>query len=675
LLYVLTNNNGSATADVAELQAGTRRPEPLVLRARAGECIQVTLTNTLANDGTDWPDHLGDAEFPRIFGRTETGGLNADSFRPSRHVSMHATVLTSNVRTSDGTNVGINRAGGVLQTVPPQGSYTYTWYAGNYEFKAEDGYPDIKRLVHQPIPFGAVNLSSTADTLKQVPQGLVGMLIVEPEDASWTVDPDGENTRTVAQVMYDYNVETENFAANFKEMVVVYQDGLNLLYGPDNIPNCHICDDSYDRGEQAWNYRSDPFWARLGDNLKDANGAVVTNPLAFVGDAGISTWDTFDSVYPQDFFLESWRRIEVPRFTAVPGENIRFRLGHPGGLARQHSFTVGGHYYQDHGIRDFGSPGTSLLAPGKSTTGALHGGAKDGLWIMRTGAQYHWAGGIWGQLVVGPPPPGTLTVAITSPINNSTVSTATIEVSGTVNTDANSVTVNGVPATVGGGLFSVTMTLSEGGNTLTAVATRASDSSTASDSVSVTYDVTAPPPPALAVSITSPADGAWLNTSTVNVTGNVSDNTATVDVNGDPATVVGGQFSATVTLSNNISTTITAVATRASDSSTASDSVSVTKDTVPPAPVIMSPADGTTVTSNRIDVSGTLDASDVVSLVVGGVQASVDNAAKTFIARNVSLSSGANVLTAVATDRAGNSGASTSITVTYTAPCKGKGCK
>jgi hypothetical protein len=453
LFYVLTaespapNAPAAATTDIADLQAGTKRPEPLVLRARAGECIKVTLTNQLADDGSDWPDHPGDAEFPRIFGRTETGGLNADSFRPSKQVSIHATVVTTNVNDSVGANVGFNQAVGPLQTAGPQQTVNYTWYAGNYEVAAVVGYPNIKTIQHQPIPFGAVNLSSAADLLKQVPQGLVGMLVLEPEDADWIVDPYGKNTRTVAEVTHNGG------AGMFEEFVVVYQDGLNLLYGPgnapggatQNIPNCHICDDSYDRGEQAWNYLSDPFWARLGSNLIDpGTGLPATNPLGCVGEGGAAPCDTLDSVYPKDFFLSSWKPIEVPKFDASPGQDVQIRVGNPGGLARQDSFTVGGHNYLDYGLPGFGTHGTSLSAPGKSFTADLVGGAREGLWIVRPGPQYKWSHGMWAQLNVAdaPPPTPPLSVSISSPANGSFLNATTVPVSGNVSDNTATVDVN-----------------------------------------------------------------------------------------------------------------------------------------------------------------------------------------------------------------------------------------
>ena len=83
---------------------------------------------------------------------------------------------------------------------------------------------------------------------------------------------------------------------------------------------------------------------------------------------------------------------------------------------------------------------------------------------------------------------------------------------------------------------------------------------------------------------------AFAGTRTVTVTGTVDDASATVKVNGTTATVSGGNFSASVTL-NEGSNTITATATDAAGN-TASVSVRVSLDTVPPVIKISAPTDG-----------------------------------------------------------------------------------
>lgn len=380
LLFVHTQDRLDIKNEILNLGLEPRRVEPLVMRANAGQCIKVTLTNNLP---VNVPDHSGDAEFPKIFG-DNSNGLNADAFRPSNQVSLHPQKVETDVHDSDGLNTGLNTVGIGSQTIGPGGTKVYTWYAGRIEMQESALSPRIRFMQGIPEAYGAVNLKSGGDIIKQVPQGLVGMLVVEPEGANYA-----DRAGTSADITF------ADSSQNFREFALVYQDGLNLLHGPDNIFNCHICDDSYDLGEQGFNYRSDMFWARLGLGSQGHVGE----------EGGFSSADTQGEIYPKDFFFDTYKTVEAPKFTATAGENVRFRVGHPGGLARQHSFIVNGHSYLDHGMADFGSHGSSLVAPGVSLTADLHhGGAKEGMWLFRTGPNFLWAGGNWGQFIVNPAP-------------------------------------------------------------------------------------------------------------------------------------------------------------------------------------------------------------------------------------------------------------------------------
>lgn len=83
---------------------------------------------------------------------------------------------------------------------------------------------------------------------------------------------------------------------------------------------------------------------------------------------------------------------------------------------------------------------------------------------------------------------------------------------------------------------------------------------------------------------------AWAGTRTVTVTGTVDDPSASVTINGAAATLAGGNFSASVTVSEGANT-ITASATDPAGNS-ASATVRVSLDTVPPVIVINFPTDG-----------------------------------------------------------------------------------
>lgn len=112
--------------------------EPLVLRAAAGDCINITLENRLP---LVMPDLTQTASVMGMVKRDCNGGEGSTTFsnnlmRPSSHVGLHAQLLTYDITKSDGTNVGTNP----IQTVPPRagstGAYptrSYQYYAGHLE--------------------------------------------------------------------------------------------------------------------------------------------------------------------------------------------------------------------------------------------------------------------------------------------------------------------------------------------------------------------------------------------------------------------------------------------------------------------------------------------------------------------------------------------------------------
>ena len=92
--------------------------EPLVLRAAAGDCINITLENRLP---IVMPDLTQTAVMQGMVKRDRNNGLGATTFsnnlmRPSSHVGLHAQLLAYDITKSDGTNVGANP----IQTVPPR---------------------------------------------------------------------------------------------------------------------------------------------------------------------------------------------------------------------------------------------------------------------------------------------------------------------------------------------------------------------------------------------------------------------------------------------------------------------------------------------------------------------------------------------------------------------------
>ena len=330
---VLVDGTGKPTG----LKAGTPI-EPLVLRAAAGDCIKVTLTNNLPAVVTELP---GFNALPPIVHKDEnvngTGGIvtfNANDLRPSSLVGLNPQLLGYNNRLSGGLPVGGTDPG----LVAPGGSKTYVWYAGDI-VETKVSTTGIQ-LVARPVEYGGINLMPS-DRITGSSNGLVGALVVEPPGATWTTDP---GTRMAATVTWA--------GGSFRDFVSVIQDDVNLRYsgscgGPSALLQCAVPDiasengfpeDAEDSGQKAINYGADPLWYRLGLSPE--------TPLTG-GHVGATVLDTLDAyrVYSNELVGGD---PEVPVFTVNttdPAE-VRFRLLQPGGHGRDHVWSIDGHVWQ-----------------------------------------------------------------------------------------------------------------------------------------------------------------------------------------------------------------------------------------------------------------------------------------------------------------------------------------
>ncbi|HEX6098539.1 MAG TPA: Ig-like domain-containing protein [Thermoanaerobaculia bacterium] len=244
-------------------------------------------------------------------------------------------------------------------------------------------------------------------------------------------------------------------------------------------------------------------------------------------------------------------------------------------------------------------------------------------------------------------------ITILSPQEGATVSGLQVTVTGQVLDTLSgvaSVSCNGAQTPVANGQFTCTVTVVAGENVLSFAATDAAGNG---GSASRTIHVSAAP----LVRITEPANFAFVNISPITVRGTVSDRSATVTVGGITTPLANGTFSVQVPLvegNNNV----TAVALSATGEAGVG-SVQVTLDTTPPHVAIYAPADGAVTTDDRLTISGLVN--DIVvgtvndqqaQVTVNGVAASVAN--RSFVAANVPLSPGENLIRATARDRVGN---------------------
>ena len=179
----------------------------------------------------------------------------------------------------------------------------------------------------------------------------------------------------------------------------------------------------------------------------------------------------------------------------------------------------------------------------------------------------------------------------------------------------------------------------------------------------VSYEVQAP-------AITSPADGLVTSEPTTTVEGTASP-TTTVELqnNGEEAgsAEVGadGTFSIPVELEEG-SNELVAVSTLNGGETGESEAVTVTLDTEAPALTIDNPVDGDKTNRETVTVEGTVEDANLEAVTVNGQQATVTDGS---YSKRILLDEGANEITVIARDAAGNEVSETvTLTAKFTAP-------
>ena len=378
-----------ASGNPLGLQAGVP-VEPLVIRAAAGDCIQVTLRNKLPSTPFDLD---GWNTLPFII-----DGFNANDVKPSNYVGLHPQMLYYDVSRYDGTNVGANNS----QVVAPGGTTTYQWYAGDVRVNP-DG-----TVTPTPIEFGATNLIS-ADRIEHPGKGAFGALIIEPQGSTWTYDT---NFRTAATVTTP--------TGTFREFTLMYQTDVNLrtestltrrcATGNTNsgfvaghgtpIENEGCVDDAEDTGAKAVNYRTEPLWKRMG--FEPGRNQSTTDDF--------TTWS--DVLHNSKVGGDP----RTPVYTVTRGQAVRLRLLQSGGHERNGVFALNGHVWD---VQPFVNSSTQLgqnsfslwtgtrfgIGPTDHHNLLLRFGAGGkfsvpGDYLFRDHAAVNFGGGIWGLLRV-----------------------------------------------------------------------------------------------------------------------------------------------------------------------------------------------------------------------------------------------------------------------------------
>lgn len=311
--------------------------EPLVLRAAAGDCINITLENRLPEVMPDLPSF---AVLQNVVKRDRFAPLGSTTFntnlmRPSSHVGLHAQLLTYDVTKSDGFNVG----GNLTQTVPPRAGSSGAWPSRKYQYYAghleREGKPvtqvgrNLDKIDAYPIEFGGLNLLP-ADPIKQGQKGLAGAMVVAPAAATWVEDPSMRAAATV----------TAPGQPSYRDFSLVWHKSLNMRWanglpvenmaseGP-GVPN-----DPKDNSGMSVNYRSEPLWYRFAVAPNTPFGHAQGNGMADIAEA--------HRAYAND--LVGGDPV-TPILRVRPGAPFRTHVLMPSGGSRGATFQLDGHIW------------------------------------------------------------------------------------------------------------------------------------------------------------------------------------------------------------------------------------------------------------------------------------------------------------------------------------------
>lgn len=269
--------------DVERAKSPNYQPKPLILRANAGDWIEVTLHNLF-----DPKQPIPYFDYPRV-------PLDLD-YEPSMRVSLNPQFLNYDPVNDSGINVGYNNR---EQTVGIGESKKYLWHADK--------------------EYGACILQSFGDMRNHRYHGLFGTVLIEPPGAVWY------RNFSLAKTIYDEQaVITAPNTDRFREYVVFIQNGIRMLDSKGSLVKTAVSEDgeavdAEDTGEKGYNYRSERFANRL---KKDGRISKIFNSKIH-GDPA------------------------TPLFKAYSGDRVIFRTVMPADKPRNVSFCLHGHSWKE----------------------------------------------------------------------------------------------------------------------------------------------------------------------------------------------------------------------------------------------------------------------------------------------------------------------------------------
>jgi hypothetical protein len=301
VMYVLTDDLDKPNDPANAVLRPGAPVEPLILRANAGDCIEVNLTNALDPSS---------AVFSQPFTWTPPFKGVPVQTKMSGYVGLHPQLLSYDGAQGSGQNVGWNSQGQQNQVVPFGKTVTYQWYAGKVDRDAGGS------LNYTPVEFGSLNLFPSDPVFQHI-NGLFGGMIVEPQGSTWKCGDAGgltdcypSSAAPPPKSRASATVTLPN-QATFREFAVMTSDDIRISPTVGgSVAN-----------SGAINYRTEPWQFRyVGNGTKDFS-CMLSN-LLVNGD-------------PQ-----------TPVFSAEVGDRVRFRMMHPFGTGTSQVFAISGHSWQ-----------------------------------------------------------------------------------------------------------------------------------------------------------------------------------------------------------------------------------------------------------------------------------------------------------------------------------------
>ena len=329
-----------------DIMSHCKEPKPLILRANAGDWIEVTLYN------------MFDPNKPIVYNDYPSVPLDM-KHAPSDRVSLNPQFLKYDPVLSPGLNVGYNK---IEQTAAPGDSIKYLWHADK--------------------EYGVCLLSSFGDLRNHRHHGLFGAIIIEPVGARYF-----DETCPCEENHGEQAVITASGCETFREFVLFAQNGVRLLDKDGNLikttqteeEGAHGAPDHEDTGEKGYNYRSERFFNRLQRYPiihKIFNSKIHGDPA-------------------------------TPILKAYTGEAVTIRLIMPGDKPRNVSFLLHGHQWSlqtDNPLSNFISVQGAISVGGVYNIKLDNGASQyPGDYLYRSGSlKWDVESGMWGIFRVIP---------------------------------------------------------------------------------------------------------------------------------------------------------------------------------------------------------------------------------------------------------------------------------